>query len=539
MKRVIIPVVFLALGFSAGAQEGIAELSKKARKGFITDVSCTNGNYCVTYKMAGDKKKDEVTYETYTFDNKLQFVKSEQAKEPKLTSEDKPDKTVTYVTARVGGCTSFDVLSMKLRFTKSTVRKTWNYRKQRYETDEVLSSETFKPKNDVGALVGYAAFNAPDDDRMFVLAGGDSKEDKKATEFIIMTADANGEISQKPVDIQGRQSLVYADQLQGGDVVLMFAPNDGSPDISAYTYMRYAPDGTLKNKSNFKSPWPNMLVVASCENGNSVFFCGTSTKKDDAYNRVFDEYAGAISNPCYDGGENRQDEKWAKRADARMANFHLLKFTGDNLDFASTEPISAFKDKLKAAAGEKRADAYEGRKFFVENFTVTPDGEYLIAGQLTGRVKIGSSKAVVSQKSYEDLVCLHFGKDGRLKAQYATNKMNSDKKSEIFPVRQYFKAGKDGKSLYWVIMEVKGFKGYDGFYAAYNDLPTWYARFFPRVARLDPAATSLGTFKVLGNEDYYVSRSFQPIADETENSLVFIGSDEDNRKVWLGKYVFE
>ena len=60
-----------------------------------------------------------------------------------------------------------------------------------------------------------------------------------------------------------------------------------------------------------------------------------------------------------------------------------------------------------------------------------------------------------------------------------------------------------------------------------------------RVARLDPAATSLGTFKVLGNEDYYVSRSFQPIADETENSLVFIGSDEDNRKVWLGKYVFE
>lgn len=537
MKRILIPLaLLLALSFSGFAQEGTAELSKNARKGFITYVTHTGDNYQVVYKMAGDKKKDEVTYETYTFDNNLQFLKSEQTKEPKLTSDDKPDRTVNFVTAKVGGCSSFDILSMKLRFTKSSVRETWNYRKQRYETDAVLSSETFKPKNDVGAMVGYAAFNAPDDNRLFVLAGGHSEEDKKATEFIILTANADGDISQKPVDIQGRQSLVYADQLDGGDVVLIFAPDDGSPDISAYTYMRYSPDGIIKNKVPFKSPSPNTLIVSACESGNSVFFCGTSTKKDDAYDRVFAEYAGAISNPCYTDGENFRDTKWSKKGDARMANFHLLKFTGDHLDFASTEPISSFEDKMKAAPGEKHNDAYEGRKFLVENFTVTPQGEYLIAGQLTGRAKLGKSTTV---KSYEDLVCLHCDKDGHLKAQYATNKMNGDKKSEIFPVRQSFKLSKDGKSLYWVILEVKGFKGYDGFFAAYNGDVTYYARFFPRIAKLDPATTTLGAFKVLGDEDYYVSKSFMPIANDAENSLVYIGSDEDNKKVWLSKYVFE
>ncbi len=540
MKRILLPLLLVALAATTQAQEGTAELSKKAHKGFIIDVEHTDGKYLIYFKIPGEKKKkDEILYERYNFDNGLKFLNSEQVSEPKETKNDHPDRTVDILTAQVGGCTSFDVLSMKLRFTKASYLETWNYKDQAYEQKKRLSSETFKAKNDVGSLQGYAAFNSPKDGNLFVLAGGDDPNDKKATQFLILIPDASGDMVQKPVDIQGRQTLVYTNQLKSGDIVMVFAPNDGAADLTAYTYLRYAPDGNLKDKVNFKSPSPAMLIMAVCEGDNSVFFCGTSTKKDDAYNRVFAEYAGGISNPCYENGENRQDEKWAGKANQRMTNFHLLKFTGNQLDFASTDPIESFEDKLKTAPGEKHPDAYEGKKFSVENFTVTSDDEYLVAGQLTGRVKIGSSKAVVSATSYEDLVCLHFDKDGHLKAQYASNKMNTDKKSEIFPVTQYFKVGKDGKSLYWVILEVKGFKGYENFMDAYNDAPTFYPRYFPRIAKLDPVTTTLGAFKVLGDEDYYVPKSVDPIEDTNENSLVFIGTDKDDKNLWLGKYIFQ
>ncbi|MBS1643558.1 MAG: hypothetical protein JST36_00835 [Bacteroidetes bacterium] len=538
MKKLIFPLLLLLpMSLVANAQEGTAELSKAARKGFLTETGINDGNYSLVYKIAGDKKhKDELSYERYIFDKELKFVKSEQTQEPKVPASERPDRTINRIVAGVGGCNSFNVLSMKLNFTKSSILQKWNEKKQRYVTEKVLSSETFKPKSDFGTLTGNATFNSPDDGTLFVLAGGKSDKDKRATQFVVLTSTADGDIDQKPIDLSGSQTLVYAQQLQAGDIVLVFAPDKGSPDLSAYTYFRYAPNGSMKHKISFKSPSPNMLVTGAVEDGNSVLLCGTSTKKDDAYNDIFAEFAGEISNPCFDGAENFQDQKWEKRADAKMANFHLVKFTGDHFDFASTEPIASFKEKLKPAAGEKHVDAYDGKKFSIENFTVTPQGEYLVAGQLTGRKKLGTSTAV---KSYEDLVCFHFDKDGHLKAQYATNKMNGDKKSEIFPVVQQFKASKDGKSVYWIVMEVKGFKGYASFYDAYNGNETYYPRYFPRISKIDPAGLNAAAFKVLGNEDYYVSKDFAPLENTADNSLVYIGCDEDNNTIWLGKYIFE
>ncbi|MEO6834235.1 MAG: hypothetical protein ABI378_16070, partial [Chitinophagaceae bacterium] len=233
MKTILISLILLgSTAILSNAQEGTAELSKKARNGFITEAVAVDGGYNVTYKMAGDKKKDEVTYETYSFGKDLKFLKSDQASEPKKTAADKPDRTVNSIEAFVGGCTSFDILSMKLRFTKSSIAQTWDYKTQRYVTDKVLSSETFKPKSENGKYRGYAAFNSPVDEALFVLAGADNKENKRATDYYILKATADGDIAEKPVDITGSQSLVYADQVDDGDVVLVFAPRSGSADIS-------------------------------------------------------------------------------------------------------------------------------------------------------------------------------------------------------------------------------------------------------------------------------------------------------------------
>ena len=126
-----------------------------------------------------------------------------------------------------------------------------------------------------------------------------------------------------------------------------------------------------------------------------------------------------------------------------------------------------------------------------------------------------------------------------MKTQFGTQKMNTEKKSEIYPIGQKFIPSKDGKSIYWAILEVKGFKGYDGFWNAYNGTVTYYGKYFPRIAKIDLQNNSIDNFKILGNEKFYVSSSLLPMVDTKENSVTFIGNDEDYKKLWLAKYVFE
>lgn len=535
MKYIITALIaFYCMGNIANAQEVIQELSKKAAKGYIAETDNSNGNYLITYKIGGDKKKNEIFYETYLFDKNPKLIKNEEIAEPKLSAAEMPDKIQTRFSAYVGGCSSFDVLSMKLKLSTTTINTKWDYKKQRYVFDKTLTSETIKAKNDNGKYYGYAAFNSEEDGTLFIIAATEGKKNKN--DFYILSVNSSLDITEKVIDITGSQSLVYTSQLGNGDVVMLFAPKKNEADLSAYTYLRYSAKGELKNKVNFKSPSSNMLITNVKEVNGSVFFCGTSTKSNDSFDEVFDDYVAAIRNPCYKTAENYRDEKWMKKADDKMDNFHMLKFTGSQLIFASTTPVSDFKSKFKTAPADKGADPYKGKNFLVNSFYVTANEEYLVAGQLLSKVNLGLGNPV---KSYEDIICFYFDKAGQLKTQFGTQKMNTEKKSEIYPVGQSFTASKDGKSIYWTILEVKGFKGYDGFWNAYNGTVTFYARYFPRIAKIDLPNSSIGNFSVLGNEKFYISKSFEPMMDEKEHSVTFIGNDEDYKKLWLSKFVFE
>jgi len=218
-----------------------------------------------------------------------------------------------------------------------------------------------------------------------------------------------------------------------------------------------------------------------------------------------------------------------------MDNFHLLKISGNQLLFASTTPVTDFKSKFKTAVGDKGATAYKGKKFLIEKFYITANEEYLVAGQLTSSVIMGGTLV----DTYEDIVCFHFEKNGNLKAQYGIGKMNNDKKSEIFDMAQNFYPSADGKSLYWELLEVKGTKGYASFMDAYYGTPTFYPLFFPRIVKIDLNTASLGTVKVLGNEEYFLRKDFTSSFDKNENSVTYIGHDEDWKKLWVGKLMIQ
>ncbi|MCY7293689.1 MAG: hypothetical protein LH615_16045 [Ferruginibacter sp.] len=57
MKHIITALfIFCFNANPVKAQEGVQDLSKKAKSGFITDTDNSSGNYLVTYKMEGDKR---------------------------------------------------------------------------------------------------------------------------------------------------------------------------------------------------------------------------------------------------------------------------------------------------------------------------------------------------------------------------------------------------------------------------------------------------------------------------------------------------
>ena len=533
----LLSLFIFALVFGASAQETVHDLSKKAYKGFLYDVQSENNALSITYKIPGEKKNTDALFETYSFDRNNTFLKVESSSASK---EVKPDITSTYYYAYVGGTTSFDVLSMKLKLNRKAVVKTWSHEKQAYVTSKVLTDEVIKPKNDNGKYKGYASFITPaandEADDLFVLAGNESKDKKQGTAFFVLNINSDLDIRETPVDLNGSHTLIYCDQLpETKDVVAVFAPDKGAGDPGTYTYFRFSQKGEFKSKTDFKSPSNNLLIMNATEAMGSVFFCGTSTKSDETYAETFSEFA-SIFNPGYtQDGNNKVDAKWQKNANEKMASFHLLKFTDGKLDFASTTPVDIFKSKFIASG--KGATAYKGRKFLIERFYVTGNQEYLVAGQLTGSTNMGMGNPV---KTYEDLVCLYFDKAGQLKTQFGVGKVNNDKKSEIFDILQNFYPGKDGKSIYWEIREVKGVKGHQSFLSAYSGgSPSLYAVYFPRVARLDLSSSTISEVKTLGGEKFYLRRDFPSHFNKDENSITYIGHDEDFKKLWLAKYVFE
>lgn len=539
MRPIYLPIIALTLtanfAIAQEFKESVQALSSKTQKGYMYDVTKDeSGNMDVTFKMKVDKKSDDVSFEKYSFDKNVKFIKTSIANEQK---ENRLDITRTFLNIYVGGTSSFDVLSMKLKINKVEQLKTWNHEKQVYVFKKTISDETVKPKNDNGKVYyGYASYSSLDDSKsdVFNLVKTESKDKKQADKFLILSINDNLELKEKPLDLNGSYSLVFCQHMVNDNIVAIFAPNKGMNDVSNYVYYEFDIDGNVKNKVEFKSPASALLITAAYEKEGDIYFFGTSIKSKDSFDEVFHEYA-PIYNPGA-SGSNKLDFKWQKSSQEEMDFFHLLKFKNNKLALATATPVSDFKSKFKTAPGDKGASVYKGKKFFIESFFVTDSEEYLVAGQLTSSVSMGMGNPT---DSYEDILCFHFDKSGSLKAQYGIGKMNNDKKSEIFDMNQRFYPSSDGKSLYWELMEIKGVKGYETFLDAYYGAPTFYPLYFPRMAKIDLSNATLGPIKALGEGKYFIKRNFPKRFDQAEKSVTYIGLDEDGENLWLGKILLE
>src|SRR4051812_34825544 len=130
MKKIFVSALLLTLiSMQVKAQETVKDLSKQAYKGYLYDVKNTDNGLSISYKIPGEKKNSDAIFETYSFDKNNVFLKVENTA---LAKEDKPDVTSTQFYAYVGGTSSFDVLSMKLKLARRQMIKSWSHEKQAF-----------------------------------------------------------------------------------------------------------------------------------------------------------------------------------------------------------------------------------------------------------------------------------------------------------------------------------------------------------------------------------------------------------------------
>lgn len=534
---ICLPFILCALPLYSIAQskEASQELSKSAKKGMLVGANLADdGNIRLTYKMKVDKKSDQVAYEDYLFDAGLAFKGMQPTKESKATNA---DQKVTTLAAFVGGTNSFSVMSMNLSLQQEVWERIWDYDRQAYKWGKRLSKETVKPKNSESKYKGFAEFANDDEGSQTIIASYDQDKDDN-DQFVVLYITNDLSLKETKIPVSGSYSLVYCGSRASGNIFMLFAPNKGMPDTKKYIYTEFTRKAELVGKSEFNAPSPNTIIMDHREVNGDLFMSGGSTKSNDAYNQEFASYA-PISNPGYSTSANKQMDKYEKKLyGTEFTNLHLLKFTNGQLVFASSTPVKSFKEKVVTPPAQRKKSVYEGKKFVIQNLAVAPNGDYLLTGQLEDKKIINGGKDISYR--YYDFVCLHFDKEGTLKAQYAVEKMNDDSKSEMFQSQQNFFFSADGNTAYWEILEVKGTKGYSSFLDAFNGNTTITANYFPRVAKINLAAASISDFTILGEKGKFLMyRNHSFLTDEKNKTRYYLGHDDDYEKLWIGKYQFD
>jgi hypothetical protein len=550
---VVIAMLLTTFSFSQTVIENTQDLSKNSANGYFFDAiqNSDNGNIEVTYKFKKSSKDADASYETYTFDKNLKFIKAE---ETKANVTDKTPYSKTFVYATVGGCSSFDILSMKLALTKRTYNYTWNADKKRFygkRTENI----TITPENDAKrAYSGYAAYRENETGKMMVLTSSETKGSDKKIKKDFILLEVKIDLTTREIELPLEPSqLVYCDiaksqnivspeddndglTLDNGDMIFVFAPTFNkvsSIDYKKYTYLRIDKNGIIKENIKFDAPSPNLIITCLQQSKDgSVYMSGSYTNDPKAFDLLYKEYS-PLENPCFpDAANYRMSTYETKTEKLQMSYFSMLKVKNGKLEWIKSTAISDFPKFLKTPPKQKGATSYTGKRFLIEYFNVSDNGDIFISGQLLGRIKIGDNMV----KAFKEVICLQISNTGDIKAQYGIESPTIlEKLNTLFPISQEFINANNGSILYWNLMEVKTIKGYASFYDAYNGNPSFYANYYPSMVKINTTTNQIEDYKIIGDRKYLLNKTVPYIFNKSENSIIYIGSDKE-KKLWLAKY---
>ena len=527
------------------SKEGTHEISKKANKGYLYEPTVDEAKNEVTMTYVTKATGRKAKFETYKFDMDFTFKGMEESEVPlEKIKGFKADKGEEY---SVEAVTVEPNLLGTLILKSKTYKRKWNWCWGGYDT-KVSFGEKIKPKSDDGGKFQYIAHSEQQESGNILIFAGDKGTGlgnalKMTTEIHILRFDHDlNKISDNLLKFDYPQTVVAVntddqddDNDTDNDVLLLFAPIGGKaykksadPVATNYTFVRVGKDGTVKERIAVTSKAGifngNMFVTI----GNDVLIMGATGEKTDDY---FDEkFAAPV---------NMRDEEVEK---FKAKGFQIVKISNGKTEFVSNNTLEDFDKKSQSPPSQKKNPEYTGRKFKVADIKLLSNGDILLAGQKYTKAKGGGHVMKFGNlgsvgggngggPEYEDIIMMHFGGNGLLKASYGVRREENDKEAKTSPNNQLIMESKDGKSVYWTIMEMKGWR-------QEKELGESKYKFlmYPNVAKIDVANATIGDFVQMGQgkSDYYVNNKY-PSLPIGKGQVVFLGENKSGKTLWFAK----
>jgi len=315
----------------------------------------------------------------------------------------------------------------------------------------------------------------------------------------------------------------------GGDVFMISGDAGGkgvykpkvnqSQTPARWTYIRFAGDGTFKEKVHFDTKVLNWAVSGAAEKDGAVYIYGSGESKGAGEN--FQTLLAAI-------GTGKQDA------------FQVVKISNGKAEFVVAPKL----DEINAASikppNQKKLLEYKGKSVEVRGINITSSGDLFINAQDF------SGGAIKGAGGYQDLYMFHFAKDGSFKRFYGI-KSSQDKGGAAgladaatnprqYPTNGTVFEGSSGK-LFWVMEVVEDVAKFTIDQADGSSITYWIPRRNLRVGQIDIASGQIDKFEVLGGGKYFLYNNLKPIQLNGGRQTLYMGAGgKQRRELWVVKY---
>ena len=316
--------------------------------------------------------------------------------------------------------------------------------------------------------------------------------------YVLQTFFVNNGISlanERIISFKGPKLVVQKLTYPDGSIGVLFAPHNKASQLgfdqsilykpNEYTFMRFGVDGSTIDSLDFVCPvnaWTPTFYEFKDE---SLYLAGP--------------------------GSNENPQKYYWELKDKKDHLVIMKVTEGKLDFINAIPAADYTSKMVKPASQKKG--FEGEVFDVQNaqFRVRNNGDIVLVGQYQYRGK------------NLDYMFLHFDSGGQLISHYTVKNESPD----AGEVKLFDNPG--GETITWLVVEPKKVDKDSGRKFCYA-----------RLATINPTAKSISEFTTFGlktskeqKDDYFLHPVVPVIV--LDKHLVFVGSDEDNKNIWLAK----
>jgi hypothetical protein len=490
------------------------DISRKAKKGALANVDWDGTHYLLTYVTKATDSK--IKMEHYLFDLDFNFV---EMKEQVETGENlkKEHKWFKWQGENysIESNTVEASLTGTLSLRKRKITYTYDYDNATYDK-KVETLNKVEPRSDDGRKFFYYSHGEDDiTGDIYILCGikptmKDTKEGgqkmglRQMFDLVVLkynkALDLVGEV---PIQFEYPQEMAFARSLPSSSddreiesMCFIFAPYGApgsykfsDPEKTNFHYVRVSHNLKIVDNIKFTSHQSYWNIEEVIFNNNSIYLFGPSSLGKDKYFTML-------------------------KGSQKFKSVQLMKVANNKIEYLTETDLPEFKSKLKTPPSQKKAPAYEGKKFYFANSQVSSSGDFFVIVQNK------------DDKGYNDVLTFHFDSKGVLKAQYSLDVKESNKYAKEGPADQDLVESLDGKSMYWFLREVRGVAQWSG------NKPLTY----PRIGKIDIANGTLSDFKEfgkIGKETFYLDPNFPYLKKEGQNVAVFFGSDKSGGTLWF------